>query len=187
MILATHVVLVGYGHWMPNDARGSYSETVYAPQIAELGPVHHGRKPIQPSRQELREFHKQAEKALYYPVHWFSPEERTAIRDALARLCREQRFVCHACAILPNHIHILIRRNGLHPKVIHALIKECASQAVKRGGWLSAEHPVFNAGVSTPYKSTPSEVRQCAKYIRDNFKKHNLPEERYEFVSDYTG
>jgi len=187
MILATHFILIGYGHWLPNDVRGSYSQTVFAPRIAELGPLHHGRKPVQPSGPELRTFHKHAETALRYPVHWFSPEERTAIRDALAPLHKAQRLVCHACAILLNHVHILIRRNFLHPKTIHDLLKDTAAQAVRQMGRLSANHPVFNAGHGIHYKSAPWEVRQCATYIRDNFKKHRLPEERYEFVSDYTG
>ena len=185
MILATHVILTGYGHWLPNDARGSYSEEVFIPKIAELGPIHHGRKPVQPSPQELRGFHKQAGKVLTHPVHWFSPEERAAIRDAFARVCKEQRFICHACAIMPNHVHALIRRNYLHSDKIHNLLKQCAIQAVKDCGQVSSDHPVFSAGVGTKQKWTPAEVRQCVKYIQDNFAKHRLPFEQYEFVTEY--
>jgi len=185
MILATHVILTGYGHWLPNDVRGSYSKTVFIPPIAELGPLHHGRKLVQPSASELRKFHQQAKTALAHSVHWFSLEERSAIRDTLARLCQEQRFVCYACAILPNHIHVLIERNYLPPPTIHDLLKQCAAQVIRKVGQVPAEHPVFNAGIATLHKYTPVQIRQCAKYITDNFAKHKLPTERYEFVSDY--
>ncbi|MCL2700128.1 MAG: hypothetical protein FWE88_00375 [Phycisphaerae bacterium] len=185
MILATHVILTGYGHWLPNDVRGSYSETVFIPPIAELGPLHHGRKPVQPSTPELRKFHNQAQAVLTHSVHWFSTEERNAIRDAFARLCQERRFVCYAGAILSNHIHVLIERNYLPPPTIHDLLKQYATQAVRAFGFVPVKHPVFNAGIATVYKYTPAEIRQCAKYITDNFAKHKFPTERYEFVSDY--
>ena len=185
MILATHVILTGYGHWLPNDARGSYSETVYAPNIAELGPIHHGRKPVQPSKQELRAFHQRAEKMLYYPVHWFSREERAAIRDAFGRLCTEQLFICHACAIMPNHIHVLVRRNFLIPEKIHKLFKECATHAVRKCGRIHPDHPVFNAGEGIRKKNTPEDVRTCAAYIQNNFAKHREPFEQYPFVCEY--
>jgi len=185
MILATHVILTGYGHWLPNDVRGSYSDAVFVPPIAELGPVHHGRKPVQPPRQELREFHGHARTALAHTVRWFSFQERHAIRDAFARLCREQQFVCYACAILQDHIHVLIERNFLPPTAIHNLLKQRAAQAVRTHGLVPVEHPVLNAGVAMYHKYTPAEIRQCVKYITGNFAKHKLPTERYEFVSDY--
>ena len=185
MILATHIILTGYGHWLPNDARGSYSKVVFAPEIAEIGPIHYGRKPVQPSKQELREFHQQAGEVLAHPVHWFSPKERAAIRDAFARLCVEQRFICHACAIMPNHIHILIRRNFLPPVKIHDLLKQCAIQAVKNCGQIPPDHPVFSAGTGTKRKDTPQEVQQCVTYIQSHFQKHRVPEEQYPFVTEY--
>jgi len=187
IIIASHIVLVGYGHWLPNDPRGSHSKSVGAPHIAELGPLHQGRKPVQPSTPELREFHKRAATALNYPVHWFSSEERGAIRDAFARIHKEHRLTSYACAILPNHIHILTRRHALRGQSIHDLLKKDASEAVRRCGLLPAEHPVFNAGQAVFFKPEPSWVRECATYIMDNFAKHNLPEERYDFVREYDG
>ena len=68
MVLAYHIVLTGYGHWLPNDIRGSLSHTIHSPALAELGDIHYGRKPVQPSRAELRGFHKRAKEKLYYSV-----------------------------------------------------------------------------------------------------------------------
>jgi len=187
MVIATHIILIGYGHWLPNDPRGSYSKNVFIPHIAELGPLHQGRNPVQPSAPELREFHQQAKTALTFPVHWFSLEERAVIRDTFAEFHKEHRITSYACAILPNHIHILVRRHFLSGQKIHNLLKACAGEALKRGGFLPVAHPVFNAGQATHFKDTPSLTYECARYIADNFAKHNLPEERYEFVSEYNG
>ena len=185
--MATHIVLLGYGHWLPNDLRGSHSETVHIPQVAELGPLHKGRKIVQPPASELREFHRQAEEALRHTVHWFSLEDRDAIRDAFARIHKEHRLTSYACAILPNHVHILVRRHALQGHRIHDLLKQHAAEAVRHNANLSAEHPVFSAGRGTQYKFTPAEVYSCARYIANNFAKHKLPYERYEFVKEYDG
>ena len=75
-LIAHHIILTGYGHWLPNDPRGSMSHEIRAPKIAELGPPHHGRKPIQPSLTELREFHQAAKESLALPVLWWDDAAR---------------------------------------------------------------------------------------------------------------
>lgn len=71
IIIAHHLVLMGYGHWFPNDIRGSGSDEIRKELIRELGEIHHGRKRIQPSKPELRAFHRLAEPLLEQPVLWF--------------------------------------------------------------------------------------------------------------------
>ena len=187
MVIATHIILVGYGHWVPNDPRGSHSKDVYIPHIAELGPLRNGPVTASPSSLASHGFYKRAHAALHHAIHWFSPEERDAIRDAFTQCHKEYRLTSYACAVLPNHIHILVRRHALRDKEIHALLKKCASDAVKRCGVLPAEHPVFSAGIGTHFRSTPAQMYECVRYIMDNFPKHNLPMERYDFVREYNG
>ena len=61
-IVAHHLIWTLYGHWLPNDRRGSGSDGVRDPKLAALGEAHLGRKPAseQPSRRELREFYREA-------------------------------------------------------------------------------------------------------------------------------
>ena len=68
MTIAIHLILSGYGTWLSNDPRGSGSTETRAIELRTLGPVHHGRKPahLQPSRQELRAFYREAEPLLKY-------------------------------------------------------------------------------------------------------------------------
>ena len=55
IILAHHLIWTLYGHWPPNDLRGSGSDIVHDEELAALAPVHHGRKPphLQPSRTQM--------------------------------------------------------------------------------------------------------------------------------------
>jgi len=80
MILAHHIILTGYGHWLPNDPRGSMSKKVYAEEIAELAEIHFGRREDQPTIETLREFSREAQKRLAHPMLWFDDAGREAIR-----------------------------------------------------------------------------------------------------------
>src|SRR5437660_6579562 len=70
-ILAAHYVWTGYGHWLPNDPRGSGSESTRKDELSDLGPIHHGRKKPQPKRDELRAFYRNARHHLAHAPFWF--------------------------------------------------------------------------------------------------------------------
>lgn len=65
-VLAHHLIWTLYGHWLPNDPRGSGSSSFIDEKLAPLGEIHQGRKPEseQPSRRELRTFQRHAEPLL---------------------------------------------------------------------------------------------------------------------------
>ena len=57
MIIASHIILTGYGHWLPNDPRGSLSRELREVKFEAMGDVHTGRRKFQPTREQLRAFH----------------------------------------------------------------------------------------------------------------------------------
>ena len=73
-VIAYHLVWTNYGTWLGNDPRGSGSQTVYTPELAELGEIHYGRKKLQPRRSTVREFYEKAESRLQFPRDTFSSE-----------------------------------------------------------------------------------------------------------------
>src|SRR5882757_9319102 len=112
-IIAHHLIWTLYGHWLPNDLRGSGSSELHDEKFASLGPIHHGRKPAreQPTRKELREFHRQAEPLLNFTRFWIDDAKRQAIRNAIAGIVAERKYTVWACAIMSNHVHMVIRRH----------------------------------------------------------------------------
>lgn len=56
MVVGYHLIWTLYGWWLPNDPRGSSSHEIRVERIADLGELHHGRKPVQPLPEVLREF-----------------------------------------------------------------------------------------------------------------------------------
>ena len=51
-ILASHLVIHGYGHWLSNDPSGSGSETIRKEELKEMGEIDHERKRVQHPRSE---------------------------------------------------------------------------------------------------------------------------------------
>src|SRR5256885_10876799 len=60
VVLAHHLIWVLYGWWLPNDPRGSMSRAIASDVISELGALHFGRKRVQPSSREIRDFYEAA-------------------------------------------------------------------------------------------------------------------------------
>lgn len=187
MVIAHHLILTGYGHWLPNDPRGSMSVETYCPELARVAETHFGRKKQQPTREELRRFYQIAQKLLAHEVLWFNVAERQAVAEALGEAMRRERLTCYACAVLTNHAHLLIRKHRLKGEEMSRAFKVAARERLRRAGLVSEDHPVFSADVCDMYKSDPQAVGNCIRYIHDNFRKHDLPTIEYDYVVPYEG
>lgn len=60
MIIAHHLICTAYGWWLANDPRGSTSLEIRVESLAVLGPLHYGRKEVQPPSRVIREFYDEA-------------------------------------------------------------------------------------------------------------------------------
>ena len=108
-----HLIWTLYGHWLANDPRGSGSEALQQEKFAALDPIHQGRKPehLQPSRAELREFQQAAKPLLTQEKFWLDAAKRQALGEAFFEVMVEEKYTVWSCAILSNHIHLVIRRH----------------------------------------------------------------------------
>src|SRR5688572_27391714 len=167
MIIGHHLIWTLYGHWLPNDLRGSGSSAIREEKFVPLAPVYHGRKParLQPSRQELNAFHKQAEPLLKHPRFWIDDAKRQAIAEALADVIGACNYTVWACAILKNHAHMVIRVHRDDALTMWESIAEAARQQLCKFDDIGPDHPVWS---SRPYKvflKTPDEVRGRIQYV----------------------
>ena len=94
--IAYHLIWTGYGHWLPNDPRGSGSMVVLKDAIAALGEIHYGRKRAQSPRQAVRDFYQQAQKLLSYAPLKFDQSDITIIGNAFAQIITERKYTCYA-------------------------------------------------------------------------------------------
>ena len=186
-IIAHHLIWTLYGHWLPNDLRGSGSDALRDPKFAALGEIHHGRKParLQPTRQELREFHTKAEPLLEFPRFWIDEAKRQAIRDAIARVVADRGYTVWACAILSNHVHMVIRRHRDDALAMWHAIADAVRLELAAFADVGSDHPVWAARPYKVFLRTPGEVRGRIDYVDGNPVKEGLPSQHYDFVQSY--
>jgi len=186
-IIGHHLTLTLYGHWVPNDPRGSGSTTIESLPLAQLGEIHHGRKPPpqQPSRNELRSFYSEANGRLIFPVFWLDDTKRRSVADAIAKTIRQQRYTCYAFAVLRNHAHILIRIHRDSDTVIWDRLAGTVRVALRHFGDIAANHPILAERPYSVFKYTPLEMRRAIDYIDGNPAKEGLPRQNWDFVTEY--
>lgn len=188
MVAGYHLIWTVYGYWLPNDPRGSTSKEIRVEPIAELGELHYGRKEIQPTSKEIRAFHEKAHDVLKHPVLTFDDDEISMLGKIFGEIITENRYICYACAIMPDHVHILIRRHGDRAETMIERFQEASRAALIEAGRRPGTHPVWTKGPG--WKTFINSQRQFEneiKYIRRNPEKIGRPEQIWDFVTPYDG
>jgi REP element-mobilizing transposase RayT len=186
-IIAHHLILTGYGHWLPNDPRGSGSSEMRQGKFADLGPIHFGRKAVQPNRDVLRTFQRTAQPRLAHSILWFDEAMRDTLGDAVGSVVREQGYTCWACGILKNHLHLCIRKHRADAKTMLEKLDVATREALRGLPDVPADHPIW---AERPYKRflfTPEDVRRVIAYIERNPVKEGLERQAWPFVVPYDG
>ncbi|MBY0229110.1 MAG: transposase [Gemmataceae bacterium] len=177
----------GYGHWLPNDPRGSSSHEVRNPAIAELGELHHGRKRVQPSRLELRAFHLDAAEVLEHPVLWFDEQDVAVLADCFRETIRRHNYTCWGCALMPNHVHLLIRMHRDNGDAMMKAFQDESREALQRSNPRWADHPVWGGPGWKAYLFSADDARRIERYIGKNVAESPWPAQAWDFVQPYNG
>ncbi|HUN81972.1 MAG TPA: transposase [Phycisphaerae bacterium] len=186
VVIAHHLILTGYGHWLPNDPRGSLSPEIKAGKLFPLGDVHLGRKMPQPLRENVRRFSRRAAAKLEHRILWFDAARRQAIAEMFSEVINAEGYTCFACAIMSNHAHLVIRK---HRDKAEMMIRKLKNQSAAR---LRVElqlplHPIWSGNPFKRFIITPKQLRETISYVRANPMKSGLPVQKFEFVKPYRG
>ena len=186
-VIAYHLILTVYGSWLPNDPRGSMSRAIRNDVIGELGEIHFGRKRVQPASMAIRSFYQGAEKSLQFPLLSFAAKEFPAIAEAFAMEIAKERYTCYACAIMPDHVHVLIRKHKHSAEEMIQNLQRESHLQIREMGIRDFEHPVWGGNGWKVFLDTPDDIRRTIKYIEDNPIKLRLPVQNWSFVKEYDG
>ncbi len=193
-----HLCWGAYGFWLPNDPRGSGSDRVWSPALQEFGEATkvEDRKKSRASRPHDRALRMAAKGALKRPAVTFTGVQARAIGSGFGELVVELGLQVWACAVLPDHVHLVV---GPSPHPAHELIVRFKSRATGR---LKAEglHPFGHLveGDTHPpkcwqrsgwkvYLFDEVAVRREIRYVEDNPLKEGKRRQMWPFVSGYTG
>ena len=185
MVIAYHLILTGYGHWLPNDPRGSLSREVRADALRDVAPIHFGRRAVQPSRPALREFMRQAQPRLAHPILWFDFAKRQALGEAFAQVINAKRYTCYACAILSNHAHLVIRKHRDRAEEMLGAFIGMSKSRLRAMGDIPEGHPIWSDDWYKKFLFTPAEVTRTVRYVERNPEKSDLAPQLHEFIRPY--
>ena len=187
MVAAYHLVWTIYGAWLPNDPRGSGSTEIRSSFLQDLGEIHFGRKKIQPSSAVLRKFYREAKPSLKHEVISFTDDDIASVAESFADTIKTRRYTSYGCAIMPDHVHILIRKHRDQAEQMIAFLQDESWQRIidtKR--WRSG-HPVWGGPGWKVYLDSCEDIERTIRYIDENPSKAKRPAQKWHFVQDYDG
>jgi len=185
IVIAYHIMWTLYGWWLPNDPRGSTSSAIRSDLITELGDVHFGRKRIQPAGKDIRAFYEQAAAVLKHPLLSYAPSDFSIVADAIGDAICSCNYTCYACAIMPDHVHLLIRKHRDRAEEMIEKIQALSRKRLVDAGLRDARHPTWTRGGWKVFLDHPDEVKRTIRYVTDNPIKMRLPKQRWDFVKEY--
>ena len=187
IVIAHHLVWTAYGWWLPNDPRGSMSNLVNSDVIFELGDLHRGRKRLQPASCVIREFYEAASSKLKFPLLTFVPMDFVVIAQAFAKVVTQERYTCYACAIMPDHVHLLIRKHKHLAEEMISRFQDASRIELIGNRVRSDDHPVWGGCGWKVFLDTPNDIRRTIGYVEQNPVKMRLPKQSWDFVTKYDG
>jgi len=190
IVIAYHLIWTVYGWWLPNDPRGSTSTTVRKAHIGPLGDIHFGRRTIQPAGTDIRAFYEQAAQVLKHPLLEVRCRCVDIVAEAFEQVMQDERYTCYACAIMPDHVHVLIRKHKHTAEEMIDRLQEASRLALLESELFAppgagSAHPVWTRGGWKVFLDHPDEVQRTIPYIENNPIKIDLPRQRWPFVVAY--
>jgi len=182
---------------LPNDPRGSNSDLVRAPHLVPFGKA----TKVENRRNVAREPHdyrlrQEAKRAMLYPAVEFTGAQALSVGRGFGTAARKNGYVIYACAILPRHIHLVIRPHRYRIEQVVNLLKGAATRQLLHDGLHRlAEYRDRRGRIPSPFQEecgheflyTVDDMWRAIKYVRDNPLKEKKPVQRWSFVMPYDG
>ena len=178
MVLGHHLTLSTYGFWLPNDPRGSWSEYVGSQALLRFGRATrvHTRRSVadQPHDHRAR---GEAKTRLRYPPVRLTGVQARAVARGFAKVIHKTGIAVWACAILPEHLHLVLARHRYPIEQVANLLKgEATRQLVQE-----KRHPfqhlasatdrlptIWGRGVWKVYLNSEEAILRSIDYVRNN-------------------
>ena len=183
MVLASHVIICMYGFWLPNDPRGSWSDFVGSWELLKFGRattitdgVSRARIPHDPAERRA------AKLALQHPPVTLTGVQALIIANAFGEYLRRSGVVILACAILPEHIHLVIARHRLPVETIVNQLKGIVTRRLKAAG-LHPASQLWARGQWVVFLDSDADIARAVDYVDENPTKEGKRRQNWKFVS----
>ncbi len=192
MVLAYHVIISAYGFWLPNDPRGSWSESIRKWELFRYGPATKvtTRESVAYASHD-RTKREAAKEALDYPPVRFSAEQIQILGQGFATYIQKSGVTFWAAAILDDHIHAVFMRHRYKSEQVNNLRKGELTKSLMDAGLhpFASEvapgdrpPPCFGRKWWTVYIDNLDHLLQAIRYVEDNPVKEGKPRQAWDFV-----
>ncbi len=191
-VLAYHVVLGNYGFWLPNDPRGSGSVEVRSERLKPFGRASYveSRRSVAGAAHDRR-LRLAAKDALVRPPVVFDGHQALSVGRGFATAIAASGHVLHACSILPQHTHLVIRRHHYSIEQVVRRLRQSATNRLLADG----RHPFAAERSSTGrlpsvwgqdfwkvFLFTSEQIRRAIEYVEQNPERDGKKPQRWKFV-----
>jgi REP element-mobilizing transposase RayT len=148
---AFRAIFSAYGFWLPNDPRGFWSTWVGAWELFRYGGQ---AAKVETTRSVAARPHDRArrletKKHVKYPPVIFTGLQARAIGQGFHIASQKAGYQILACAILPDHVHVVVAAHHNKPTLVAVHLKrEATLQLVKQG--LHPFRQLYEAGRPLP-------------------------------------
>jgi REP element-mobilizing transposase RayT len=192
MIAGYHVIFGAYGFWLPNDPRGSWSDFVGSWELFRYGDATktYDRRSAAHDTHD-RAWRDAAKAELKYPAVQFTGEQARALARGFAEYLQTTNIIIWACAVLPDHIHLVIGNPGMLIEQLVIQMKGAATRQLEK----EAIHPFgrfkapgrrvpkcFARGEWKVYLD-PDDLVRAVRYVQDNPVKEGKRPQDWRFVT----
>ena len=191
MVIGSHVIFGAYGFWLPNDPRGSWSDFVGSWDLFRYGAATKTteRRSVAARPHDARQ-RLAAKSALKLPAVHFSPQQIEAVASGFAEYSQRSKLVVWACAVLPDHVHLVLGRHRLDVEPLVIQLKGAATRELVASGlhpFAAAGRPAkcFARGEWKVFLGSVDDVRRAIRYVEANPGKEGLARQRWGFVEEY--
>jgi len=197
-MLGLHLIFTTYGFWPPNDPRGSGSTRVRAQHLYEVGGAAtkvHTKQSVAGRPHDVG-VRLAIKAALKYPPVVLTGVQARAVGQGFAVICRKIGLTIHACAILPDHVHVVAARHRLDGDALIECLKRAGTRAMNEAGLhplaafarKSGKHRCpWGAHGWKVFLDTREEMVGRIRYVERNPEKAGLPRQRWSCVVPYVG
>lgn len=140
---------------------------------------------MQPTGREIRDFYEQAAGHLQHDLLSFAPNEFPVVADAFDGAIRRCGYTSYALAIMPDHVHLVIRKHKDRAETMIDKLQELTRLRLGESALRAPDHPTWARGGYKVFLDTPDDVRRTIRYIEQNPVKQRLAVQRWPFITPY--
>ena len=194
---AFHAIFSAYGFWLPNDPRGSWSTWVGAWELFRYGGKATKVETTHSvaARQHDRARRQEAKRHLKYAPVIFTGVQARAVGQGFSVAVQKAGYQILACAILPDHVHVVVATHRNKPTLVVGHLKREATLQLVAQHLHPFRHLHATGGSLLScwaekcwkvYLDTRDDVNRAIRYVEENPLKEGKPRQHWSCVATPT-